>query len=160
MKAGAGTRLLDVATGPGYVAEAAFSLRRARVTGCDFSEAMLDLARARLGDGGRGPLATDGANLSLEPGDAEALPYADGAFDAVTCGYGILHLGEPDKFLLEALRCLRPGGRLAFSVWAAPPATEAFALLLGAVSAAGDPSVPLPPGPPFFRFADEASNLT
>jgi SAM-dependent methyltransferase len=67
---------------------------------------------------------------------------------------GVLHLGEPEKFFSEALRVLRPGGRLGFTVWAAPPATEGFSITLDAVAAHGDPTVELPPGPPFFRYAD------
>lgn len=82
------------------------------------------------------------------------MPFPDASFDHVCANYCVLHLGEPDRFFAEAARVLRPGGRLSFSVWEAPPATEAFSLVLGAVAVAGNPSVPLPPGPPFFQFSD------
>ena len=51
---------------------------------------------------------------------------------------------------------LRPGGRLAFTVWAPPPATEGFAVTLDAIAAHGRAGVELqlPSGPPFFAFAD------
>jgi len=65
-----------------------------------------------------------------------------------------LHLATPEDFFAESFRVLRPGARLAFTVWAAPPATEAFDLILGAVKSCGNPDVPLPPGPPFFRYAE------
>jgi SAM-dependent methyltransferase len=91
-------------------------------------------------------------------GDAEALPFSTsgaehsaGLFDAVTCNFGVLHLGRPEDFFAEAHRVLRPGGRLAFTVWAAPPATEGFAITLGALGEHGDPNVALPAGPPRAR---------
>jgi len=89
-------------------------------------------------------------------GDARDLPFDDGTFDAVACNFGILHLRDPDSFLRESHRVLRPGGRLAFSAWSAPPATEGFAAVLDSVATAGNLEVPLPDGPPFFRFSDAA----
>jgi SAM-dependent methyltransferase len=68
--------------------------------------------------------------------------------------FGILHLGQPDKALLEAHRVLRPGGRFAFSVWAPPEETVGFGIVLRAVEAHGEPRVELPEGPPFFRYSD------
>ena len=153
-------QLLDVATGPGYVLSYALAQstqqqkRAGTLTGLDFSRGMLNIAKSNLRrDSWLGP-----GGVSLVEGDAQKLPFPDSSFDAVVCNYGILHLGRPEAFLFEALRCLRPGGRLSFSVWAAPPATEGFEILLQAVAAAGNTAVVLPEGPPFFRFAarDEA----
>jgi SAM-dependent methyltransferase len=58
------------------------------------------------------------------------------------------HLGDPDKFLTEAFRILRPGGRLAFTVWAEIAKLEAFGLFFGAVEEHGNPD-DLPHGPLF-----------
>lgn len=137
----AGAMVLDIACGPGFLGEAALA-RGARVVGVDFSRAMLRLAQ------GRAPA------LRLVEGDAEALPLRAAVFDAAVMAFGLLHLARPEAALAEAHRVLRPGGRLALSVWAAPPATRGFAIVQAAVQAHGDPDVPLPPGPPFFRFAD------
>lgn len=137
----AGRLVLDVATGPGFVAAAAAE-RGAEVTGIDFSAAMVARARAHY------------PAVQFAEGDAEALAFPDGSFDAVTIAFGLLHLARPDAALAEAHRMLKPGGRLAFTVWAGPPATQGFAAVLDAIAQHGRTDVPLPPGPPFFRFAD------
>ncbi len=135
------SKLLDVAAGPGYVsAEAA--RRGWLVTGVDFSNAMLALARRNFPE------------IDFQLGDAEALPFAERAFDAAVMNFGILHLARPEAALREAHRVLRAGGRFAFTVWAAPDQTLGFKTVLGAVAEFGDPNVALPAGPPFFRFSD------
>lgn len=139
-------KVLDVATGPGFAAEAA-AREGAEVVAVDFSANMLALARERLA-------GTVGAAVRLVEADAANLPFDDGSFDAVVCNFGVLHLPVPEVFFREAARVLRPGGRLAFTVWAPPPKTQAFDLILGAVKRQGNPDVALPEGPPFFRFAD------
>lgn len=138
-----GTRLLDVACGPGYVAAAA-AQRGARVLGVDFSSAMVNLARQRH------------PHLQFREGDAEALALPDAGFDAVAMNFGLLHLDHPERALAEAARVLAPGGRCGFTVWAPPPLTEAYRIVLGAIERHGRSDVPLPPGPPFFRYSDAA----
>lgn len=136
-----GTKLLDVACGPGYVSALA-AKQGAIVLGIDFSNSMLEQAK-RLHPG-----------IDFREGDAEQLPLASGLFDAVVMNFGILHLGQPEKALLEAYRVLRSGGRFAFSVWCGPQETIGFAIVLRAVEAHGEPRVALPEGPPFFRYSD------
>ncbi len=57
------------------------------------------------------------ANLEVVPADMQALPFADGAFDGVSCRFGIMFCHDPDLALREARRVLAPGGRAAFMVW-------------------------------------------
>lgn len=138
---GSGTRVLDVATGPGYVAGAAAS-RGAEVVGLDFSASMVEHARRR------------NPRVEFREGEAEALPFPAHSFDAVIISFGLLHLSDPDRALEEAHRVLAPAGRCAFTVWAPPEETVGFGIVLQAVEAYGRAEVPLPPGPPFFRFSD------
>ena len=139
----AGLRLLDVACGPGYVAAAAAS-RGATAIGIDFSSEMVEEARGRY----RG--------IEFQEGDAEQLSFPDFSFDAVVSNFGMLHLARPEKALAEANRVLRPGGRVAFTVWDTPDKAIGFGIVLSAIQKFGDLNVPIPPGPPFFRFSDPA----
>ena len=137
----AGVRLLDVATGPGYVAAAAMK-RGAIVSGVDFSAPMIAEAKRRH------------PAIEFRQGDAEDLPFPDASFDAVVMNFGILHFGRPDQALCEACRVLRAGGRFGFTVWAKPVETAGFGITLGAILTHGDMNVSLPEGPPFFRFSE------
>ena len=94
-----GDRVLDVCCGTGDLAIAA---RHAGgvVTGLDFSERML--ARAR----------TKSDEIEWVEGDALALPFADGFFDAVTVGFGVRNIDDLERGVGELRRVLRPGGRL------------------------------------------------
>jgi SAM-dependent methyltransferase len=144
---GRGTRLLDVASGPGYVAAAATEMG-ASVVGVDFASEMV--ARA----------ARTFPGIEFVEGDAEALAFPDRSFDAVAINFGVLHLARPDTALSEARRVLKPGGRVAFTVWATPETSVGFGIVLKAIETHGRLDVPLPPGPPFFRFGDPAESTT
>jgi SAM-dependent methyltransferase len=139
----AGTRLLDVATGPGYVAARAAE-RGAETVGVDRSEAMLAHARSRV------PAA------EFVRGDAMELPFEDASFDAIVAAFVLLHLGRPERAVSEATRVAAPGGRVAFTVWNEPSRGRWLGVLLDAVAQAGaTPPADVPAGPPLFRFADE-----
>ena len=138
---GAGVRVLDVCTGTGILAAGA-AARGARAVGLDFSPAVVALARQRV------------PKAAFLEGDAQALPFADGSFDAVVCGYGIIHCPDPRKALDEIVRVLRPGGRASVSVWAAPAPDNGFGLFLGALKMHGTTDVDLPDGPDFFQFSE------
>ena len=93
-------RVLDACCGTGDLAVAAAEAG-GTVTGLDFSEPMLERAR------GKEPA------LEWVSGDALALPFADGSFDAVTIGFGLRNLVNAERGLAEMRRALGPGGRVA-----------------------------------------------
>ena len=97
--------VLDVATGPGFLALLCAE-RAARVVGIDLTPAMLERAEATR-------QARQMNNLHFEPGDAEALAFPDHAFDLATCGSAFHHLSDPARVLAEMVRVVRPGGRVA-----------------------------------------------
>ena len=140
-----GTRMLDVACGPGYAAAAAAALGASAI-GIDFSSAMIEEARDRF------------PGIEFQEGDAEQLSFEDSSFDAVVLNFGMLHLARPEQALAEAHRVLRPGGRVAFTVWETPDKAIGFGIVLSAIQKHGDMNVPIPPGPPFFRFSDPAES--
>lgn len=139
----AGMRVLDVATGPGYVAGGA-AARGAEAIGIDFATEMLAQARRRY------------PRIEFREGDAENLAFEAASFDAVICAFGMLHIADPDKAIAEAYRVLRPDGRFAFTVWAGPDRHDFFAMVLKAIESYGNMQVSLPPAPPIFRFSDPA----
>lgn len=135
------SRVLDVATGAGYIAGAA-AQRGAEVIGIDFSAAQVRMARERY------------PAVRFEQADAEALPFEPDAFDAVVNGFGLCHLPYPDVALREAFRMLKRGGRVAFTVWDTPERAVGFGAVYAAVCAHGSLDVGLPAGPNFFLFSD------
>ena len=96
---GPGSTALDVATGTGDLA-IELARRGAEVTGMDFAPAMLELARAKA------------PGLTFEEGDALSLRHPDGAFDAVTVGFGARNFSDLDRGLGEMARVAKPGGRV------------------------------------------------
>jgi SAM-dependent methyltransferase len=143
-RVGRGTRVLDVCTGHGVLAHAALS-RHAQVDALDFAEEMVALTRRKLPD------------AQVRQGDAQDLPYPDCSFDAVICGYGIMHLADPARALAEMFRITRPSGRVAASVWARAVPDNGLGLLYQAIRTHGRTDVPLPHGPDFFQFGTKES---
>jgi 2-polyprenyl-3-methyl-5-hydroxy-6-metoxy-1,4-benzoquinol methylase len=139
-----GMRVLDVATGPGYVAAAA-AVRGADVVGVDVAAEMVALAR------------TLRPELEFRRADAEQLPFAEGSFDAVLANFLIPHVGRPERVAADLVRVLRPDGTLALTTWDVPERARLLGVLVDAAAEVNAP-VPahIPPGPPFFRFSDES----
>ena len=141
--AGAGTRLLDLATGPGYVAGRAVA-RGAKAVGLDLSEGMLEFARRHV------------PGVEFVRGDVTALPFEDESFNAVTAAFVLLHLAEPERAAAEAARVLEPGGAVAFTVWNVPARGRWLGVVVDAIEEVGVAAPnDVPAGPPFFRFPDE-----
>ncbi len=108
-RVGAGSRLVDVACGPGSLSFAA-AARGARVSALDFSAGMVELLRDRA--------AREGiASIEAVVGDGMALPWPDGRFDAAASLFGLIFFPDRARGLAELRRVLRPGGRAVVSSW-------------------------------------------
>ena len=104
-----GGRVLELACGTGIVTR---HLRRAMpasatLVATDLNQAMVDYART----------AVPAEGIEWQAADAQALPFADGSFDAVVCQFGVMFLPDKVAGFREALRVLRPGGVMLTSTW-------------------------------------------
>ncbi|MCP3960641.1 MAG: methyltransferase domain-containing protein [bacterium] len=99
------SRVLDIATGPGYVA-LAFATMVREVVGVDLTDAPLGIARKNQAERGV-------KNVSFESADARQLPLKDGSFDIVVCRLALHHFDSPQQVLSEMVRVCRPGGKIA-----------------------------------------------
>lgn len=104
----AGWRVLDVATGSGNAAIAA-ARHGCTAVGVDYVPALLERGRERA--------AAEGLAVELLEGDAEALPFPDFSFDAVTSVFGTMFAPDHAKAATELLRVCRPGGTIALASW-------------------------------------------
>ncbi|MFE3106867.1 class I SAM-dependent methyltransferase [Kitasatospora indigofera] len=120
---GPGERVLDVGTGTGTVAQAACA-RGAKVSAVDADPGMIVTA------GQAAPAA------QFQVAALPELPFTDGEFDAVVGNFVLNHVGRPRQALAELRRVTRPGGKVAVTIWASPPA-PGQALIGRAIQAAG-----------------------
>lgn len=104
----AGQSVLDVAAGNGNVTLAA-ARRWCEVTSTDYVPALLERARGRA--------LADGLDITFRPADAEALPFADGSFDAVVSTFGVMFTPDQDTAARELLRVCRSGGKIGMANW-------------------------------------------
>jgi ubiquinone/menaquinone biosynthesis C-methylase UbiE len=101
-------RLLDVATGAGNAAMAA-ARRGCQVVGVDYVPALLERARRRT--------EAEGLDVDYRDGDAEALPFADDAFDVTSSVFGTMFAPDQERTAAELIRVTRPGGRIGLASW-------------------------------------------
>lgn len=104
------SRVLETAAGTGIVSRELRDRLPAdtEFTATDLNEPMLAVAKGKF---------HPDEQVEIRQADAQALPFADGAFDAVVCQFGIMFFPDKPKSFAEAFRVLKPGGRYFFSVW-------------------------------------------
>jgi SAM-dependent methyltransferase len=103
-----GERILDLSTGTGWTSRVV-ARRGAMVIGVDIAPDLLDAARAKANE--------EMLPIDYQLGDAEDLPFEDGAFDAVVSTVGIMFASRPDAAAAELARVCRAGGRIALTTW-------------------------------------------
>ena len=104
----AGSTVLDVAAGTGNAAIAAARLGTS-VTAIDYVPALLDRARERA--------AAERLAIDLRPGDAEAIPFPAGSFDATLSVFGSMFAPDHARTAAEIVRVTRPGGTIGLASW-------------------------------------------
>ncbi|MGH3322379.1 MAG: class I SAM-dependent methyltransferase [Streptosporangiaceae bacterium] len=102
-RARSGSKILEVAPGPGYLSIALARTGDYAVTGLDISETFVEIARKNA--------AEAGARVDFRHGNASAMPFDDDSFDFVVCYAAFKNFSEPVRALQEMCRVLRPGGR-------------------------------------------------
>lgn len=103
-----GETVLDVAAGNGNATLAA-ARRWATVTSTDYVPALLEQGRARA--------KAEGLSVTFQEADAEALPFADGAFDVVISTFGVMFAPDQERTAHELWRVCRKGGRIGLANW-------------------------------------------
>ena len=104
----AGERVLDVAAGNGNVSLAA-ARRWCDVVSTDYVPSLLERGRARAN--------ADGLTIEFKEADAEALPFADGAFDTVLSTFGVMFTPNHDQAAAELMRVCKSGGKIGLANW-------------------------------------------
>lgn len=137
-----GDKLLDLATGSGYVAIEAHK-RGVNVVGLDISPNQIELAKSIT------------PKIDYVIGDMEHLSFNDQSFEYVTINLGLLHSLQPELIINECYRVLKPGGKLLFTVWSEPDTSIGMKILLDAIEAHGDTNVNLPKSQPYYRFSNK-----
>jgi ubiquinone/menaquinone biosynthesis C-methylase UbiE len=97
-----GSRIFEVAPGPGYFAIELARLGRYRVTGLDISHTFVELASRHAREAG--------LQVEFRQGDASQMPFGDGSFDLIVCQSAFKNFSRPVQALDEMHRVLRPGG--------------------------------------------------
>lgn len=139
--------VLDVATGTGEPGLTIASVvTKGNVVGTDLSEEMLVIAQEKAQRVGV-------SNYQTQQADVSALPFADASFDAVSCRMGFMFFPSMTQAAFELVRVLKPGGRLATSVWAGPDQNPWISSLMGIINRTLQLPPPPPDAPGMFRCA-------
>jgi len=141
--------ILDVAAGTGEPGlTIASMLKDGKVIVTDLSEDMLDIARENATQRGI-------TNIETKACDVCELPFPDNTFDAISCRFGFMFFPDMLMAAKEMVRVLKPGGRIATSVWNVPEKNFWVTAIMGTINK--NMELPAPPlgAPGMFRCAKE-----
>lgn len=139
--------VLDIASGTGEPGlSIAVAVEQGFVSAIDLSEGMTEIARAKA--------ATNSLdNFSAMVADAGELPFADNTFDKISCRLGFMFFPDMRKAAYEMRRVLKPGGKIAGTVWGSPAANRWITTILATFKNRVELPAPPPGGPGLFRCA-------
>ena len=142
-----GERVVDIATGTGWTSREV-ARRGASVVGVDIADGLLVAARDIARE--------QNLTIDYQIGDAEALPFGDGEFDAVISTFGVMFAPDQQRAAAELTRVCRRGGRAAIAAWT----PNSHAVTLRQVMAPFMTPPPAPPPSPFVWGTREWLNST
>lgn len=131
-----GERVLDLATGTGWTSRVV-AKRGSQVTGADISADLLSFAAEQA--------RAESLDINYQLGDAENLPFADGAFDAVISTCGVMFASRPEAAAAELGRLCRKGGRICLTTWLSDD--NVFRMFMVMKPFMPPPPDPAPPSP-------------
>ncbi|MCB1519028.1 MAG: class I SAM-dependent methyltransferase [Hyphomicrobiaceae bacterium] len=143
-----GEKILDLATGTGWTSRVVAG-RGATVTGVDIGPHLVEAAAEKA--------RREGLDIAYEIGDAEALPFGDGEFDAVISTCGIMFASRPEAAASELARVCRKGGRIGLTTWL--PDSNLFKMFLVMKPYMPPAPNPAPPSPFEWGKAERISEL-
>ncbi len=139
--------VLDIATGTGEPGISIAGIaRHGSVIGTDLSPLMIELANEQA-------QAKHITNYSARVADVSELPFDDAHFDAISCRMGFMFFPDMALAAKEMYRVLKPGGRMATSVWGAPEKNTWIGAMMSALKKNLEMPAPPPNGPSMFRCA-------
>ena len=143
-----GYSLMDVAGGTGDVAlDVAAGLGRGATVWC------ADMVPEMVAQAARAAASAGLTNMHCKESRAESLSFEDATFDAVLCRFGVMFFSNPQESVREALRVLKPAGRVAYGVWGTRAANPFHRVLLDVLDRHVDRPAPDPDAPGAFRHA-------
>ena len=143
-----GYSLIDVAGGTGDVAlDVAAGLGRGATVWC------ADMVPEMVAQAVQAAASAGLTNMHCKESRAESLSFEDATFDAVLCRFGVMFFSNPQESVREALRVLKPGGRVAYGVWGPRAANPFHRVLLDVLDRHVDRPAPDPDAPGAFRHA-------
>jgi ubiquinone/menaquinone biosynthesis C-methylase UbiE len=142
-----GDVVLDIASGTGEPGlSIAPMVGHGRVILTDLAEDMLSFAREKA-------VGLGLSNVDVQVCDVSELPFADNTFDIVTCRFGFMFFPSMRQAAQEIVRVLKPGGRVATSVWNTPDKNFWVTAIMGTIARNMEVSSPPPGSPGMFRCA-------
>lgn len=141
--------VLDVATGTGEPGlTIASQLKNGKVIATDLSEGMLEIANENAMKRGL-------RNFETKACDVCELPFVDNSFDAVSARFGFMFFPDMDLAINEMVRVVKPGGRIATSVWNVPEKNFWITAVMGTINSLMKLPPPVPGAPGMFRCAKD-----